>query len=299
MAGYNLVEVIDLESSRSVCSNITNLPQAGSRQLGGVNIYRNPFLCGGGGMEIDCYAFKQGQWEPSYPLNQPRVAAAISESVFWGDSSVSHFITGGRIGNETHTSTEVLDSDGWSLKLPDLPIPISDHCMVLLNSTTVMVIGGFHNNVTSGDTYIMNSMQGDWMPGPPLNTNRIRHGCGRVRKSLNDSEFLVIVAGGYWPNVSDISSVEILDEETLTWKEGPALPFGLPDGRLVEDPAGGVILVGGRGDQSLAPIDTLYRLSHAEATKWRLMPQRLKIARKWPSAFLIPDGIIDCALANS
>ena len=248
-------------------------------------------------MEIDCYAFKQGQWEPSYPLNQPRVYSAISESVFLLDSSLSHFITGGRIGNEFLTSTEVLDSNGWSLKLPDLPVPISDHCMVLLNSTTVMVIGGYHNKTYTGDTYIMNSMQGDWIPGPALANKRIRFGCGRIRKSLKSSQFLVIVVGGF--GYGDVSSVEILDEETFTWKEGPPLPFGIPDGRLVEDPAGGVILVGGRGDASIGTLDTLYRLSHAEATEWRLMPQRLKVARKFPAAFMIPDGIVDCGLPNS
>jgi hypothetical protein len=54
----------------------------------------------------------------------------------------SHFITGGISGhNDSLTSTEVLDETGWHLKLPPLPIPISDHCTVLLNSTTVMVIG--------------------------------------------------------------------------------------------------------------------------------------------------------------
>jgi len=63
------------------------------------------------------------------------------------------------------------------------------------------------------------------------------------------------------------------------------LPFGIPDAKLVEDPAGGVILVGGR---SLESLDTLFRLAHAEATEWKLMPQRLKVARKFHTAFMIP-----------
>jgi hypothetical protein len=63
------------------------------------------------------------------------------------------------------------------------------------------------------------------------------------------------------------------------------LPFGIPDTKLVEDPAGGVILVGGR---SLEILDTLFRLAHAEATEWRLMPQRMKIARRLHTAFMIP-----------
>jgi hypothetical protein len=60
------------------------------------------------------------------------------------------------------------------------------------------------------------------------------------------------------------------------------LPFGIPDAKLVEDPAGGVILVVGRN------LDTLFRLAHAEATEWRLMPQRMKIERRFHTAFMIP-----------
>ena len=233
----------------------------------------------------------------SSALNQPRIRSAISKSIFVSNVQATHFVTGGINGNETLTSSEVLDPNGWSLKLPDLPTPISDHCMVQLNSTTAMVIGGFQNKSTSRNTYILNTILGDWILGPPLNTRRVRSGCGRIKKSLKIPEFQIIVVGGV--GSADVPSVEILDEETFTWKEGSLLPFGIPDGRLVEDPAGGVILVGGRGDASIGTLDTLYRLSHAEATEWRLMPQRLKVARKFPAAFMIPDGIVDCGLPNS
>ena len=114
-------------------------------------------------------------------------------------------------------------------------------------------------------------------------------------KILESGEFQVIVVGGWFPGTF-YSSVEVLDEETFTWKAGPVLPLGITDGSLVEDPSGGVILVGGR-DSSVA-LNTLYRLAHAVATEWTLMPQRLKVARQYPAAFLIPEGVVDCAMAN-
>ncbi len=91
-----------------------------------------------------------------------------------------------------------------------------------------------------------------------------------------------------------MQSVEIFDEETNQWRMGPELPFGVGDTTLVEDPAGGVILVGGISP-NLGYLDTLLRLPYAEADGWVEMPQHLKTKRRFHTAFMIPDGISDCS----
>ena len=59
-----------------------------------------------------------------------------------------------------------------------------------------------------------------------------------------------------------MSSVEILDEGSNEWRQGPDLPFGIFGGAMVEDPEGGVILIGGSAHSNPYYLDTLFRLSH-------------------------------------
>jgi len=52
---------------------------------------------------------------------------------------------------------ELLGESGWQEKLPNLPVPLNAHCMVLLNDTTVMVIGGRLNATFTYVSTIWNS----------------------------------------------------------------------------------------------------------------------------------------------
>ena len=74
---------------------------------------------------------------------------------------------------------------------------------------------------------------------------------------------------------------------------GPDLPFGIPDADLIEDPAGGVILVGVNSPFP-PPRSNLFRLVHADATEWHEMPQKLAVPKQFTKAFLIPDGLSRC-----
>ena len=76
-----------------------------------------------------------------------------------------------------------------------------------------------------------------------------------------------------------MTSVEILDEGASEWRNGPDLPFGITEAALVEDPTGGVILVGGKSDDEKF-LRTLFRLSDAgDDAKWIEMPQKLEFGR--------------------
>ncbi len=87
----------------------------------------------------------------------------------------------------------------------------------------------------------------------------------------------------------------ILREGSKEWQTGPELPFHIGYSQMVEDPNGGVVLIGGT-TYSLDNLDTLYKLIHAgQDGAWTKMKQKLMTGRVWHTAFLIPDNIVDCS----
>jgi hypothetical protein len=95
-------------------------------------------------------------------------------------------------------------------------------------------------------------------------------------------------------STKDTSSVEILDDGAGAWRNGPSLPVTLTAASMVEDNNGGLFLIGGYSFQYLQSLDTIYRFPHS-AAQWELIPQRLKSARTFLVAFLIPDNITYCS----
>jgi hypothetical protein len=162
----------------------------------------------------------------------------------------------------------------------------------MLNSTSIIVIGGLAHSEASNKTFILNSWSQSLATGPTLKNARLSHSCSRIRK--NASLYSIIVAGGSGPLSFYLSSVEILDEGANSWRDGPNLPIAITRAAMIEDPTGGVILIGGRSSTN-SYLDSLYRLAHAgEDTQWVKLPQTLKVARSFLTAILIPDHIANC-----
>lgn len=169
------------------------------------------------------------------------------------------------------------------------------NCLVLLTSTTLLLIGGTQEEYSYEEkTFHLDTTFPFWFRGPDLNVGRNDHGCARIRTNSSSNQFSVIVAGGF--NYRKLASVEILDQGAGEWRKGPDLPFGITDTALVEDPTGGVILVGGSSDDD-EYLQTLFRLSDAgEDAKWIEMPQKLKFGRNSHNAFLVPDDVASCSI---
>ena len=69
---------------------------------------------------------------------------------------------------------------------------------------------------------------------------------------------------------------------------GPYLPTGIYENGIVEDPRGGVILIGGTTSSGMSK--SLYCLKHGGLNaKWELMTQQLKVANTFFAAMIIPD----------
>jgi hypothetical protein len=67
----------------------------------------------------------------------------------------SLFVTGGFGSGRSISTAEILTENGWEEFFPSFPAYLQNHCMVLLNSTTAMVVGGQQNTLITADTYLI------------------------------------------------------------------------------------------------------------------------------------------------
>jgi hypothetical protein len=137
-------EVIDLDSTATTCKNLSNFLASGYGAIGGLGFKENPIICGGvqnGFFSNRCYSLENNEWVSSVRMNSERVHAAAAQLQ---DGKL--FLTGGYSGTANLNSAEVLTKRGWESNVPLLPVTIFFHCMVSVNSTSVMVIGGVQNN---------------------------------------------------------------------------------------------------------------------------------------------------------
>jgi hypothetical protein len=285
----NTVEIIDLESAKT-CKNLPDfgfpLEQDG---FGGLGFQNMPMICT---YTSECYSLDRNKWTSSSSTKEERFLGAVSLSPY-PTKSYKLFLTGGN-------TTEVLTEQGWK-ELPQRSpfVKIYLHCAVLVNSSTLMVIGGHQNHKSSNKTYFFNTENEIWTEGPQIKNERYSHSCGTIRKNSQSQEFSVIVAGGAESEDKILSSVEILDPGSNEWRKGPDLPFGIMDAQMVADQNGGVVLAGGRKGINYINyeyLDTLYQLPHGgEDTEWFEMEQKLDTGREKHVAFLVPDSLVDCS----
>jgi hypothetical protein len=290
----NTFEIIDLESPLKTCKSLPNFSLELYGSFGGLEFEDKPIICGGRKGNRDsnkCFSLEGNEWIASSSLNKENVYAAVSPSPY-PSSDQKLFVTGGMYQNTLHNTVEVLTRQGWKTLPQRLPVEIEAHCSVLVNSSTVMIIGGYQNGEKSSNTYLFNAENEIWTAGPELKTKRYLHTCVRIRKNGRSQDFSIIVAGG-WNRSLTLSSVEILDLGGNEWRKGPDLPIGIDSAKMVEDPNGGVILV---GVSSNSYRNTLYQLPHGGADAvWTKMEQKMKIGRLNHVAFLVPDDVVDCS----
>jgi hypothetical protein len=286
-------EVINLASSASTCKNPPNFPETVSSATGGLGFKENPIICGGlqnSSISNRCYSLENNEWVSSHGMNSKRYTAAAAQL-----QNGKLFVTGGWDRSDLNSS-EMLTEEGWESNIPSLPVTIAAHCMVTVNSTTVMAIGGGQNDQYSGKTFYFTFGEESWTEGPKLKNKRVDHSCGKIRRNKESQDMSIIVAGGWEALSLYLSSVEILAEGSNEWQTGPELPFGMSDSRMVGDQNGGVVLIGGKSTSSSHNLVTLYQLPHgAQDAVWTKMDQEMKTERPHTTAFLVPDKIVDCS----
>ncbi len=294
--GYDIdtCEVISLESSATTCKDPPNFPTTVSHATGGLLFKENPIICGGAQNDEfsnSCFALENNEWVSTVSMNSERMDAATAQLQ---DGKL--LVTGGWNDSNDLSSAEMLTVEGWDIKIPSLPYAISAHCMVTVNSTTVMVIAMVYSLPgPPTKTFYFTLGEASWTEGPELKQSRDFPSCGKIRRDKESQEMSIIVAGGYVTGPLFLSSVEILHEGSNEWQTGPELPFGIWSSQMVEDQNGGVVLIGGAGDP-YGGLDTLFQLPHGGLDAvWSKMAQKLKTTTRYQIAFLVPDNIVDCS----
>ena len=150
-------------------------------------------------------------------LKRQRSASTIIQNKLW--------ITGGGlldddgkfIGRTSKTEMVTLENVKSG---PDIHVPLQEHCMVTVNTTTVAIIGGNAQNALS-ETWFYHiendSFQKVQRAG--MNTARKFFACELI--DFIDESF-IFVAGGW-----ELSSTEIFNIRNNQWKYGPELKVSL------------------------------------------------------------------------
>ncbi len=160
---------------------------------------------------------------------------------------------------------------------PSLPHGLAGHCLVKVNDSLILAIGGrgelaksdpweydlggdeLFFGVVSSRTFWHSVAWKSWITGPELMSPREGHACGTVMDPRSKTVF-VIVAGGFASSDSlALATTEILSlslEQTLmlepvSWSPGPDLPEGLSFSRFASVSADSkLLLIGGNGADS-------------------------------------------------
>ena len=186
-------KIIDLLNPTNECTlNINDLDESSMLAMedgtGGLIFNQSPYICGGTvciGIEIDNITTQE--------LIFPRNGGA---STF---ANYSIFVSGGNLDTNTSQTIELVSDNGSELG-PELPTPLSNHCMVTLDfrgpNEQVWVIGGKTSEGSSYKTYILGNYSSDWKGGPDLIYARQEHACVATKSKAYGNQELIVVAGG-------------------------------------------------------------------------------------------------------
>ena len=105
-----------------------------------------------------------------------------------------------------------------------------------------------------------------WSNGPRLSIKRHDHACFSVKENNMITE--IVVMGGY--GSGRLSSTEILDVNSMTWRTGPSLPFSVYSNRGVQSEVGPYLgfSIGGEGNSQRQRKIFGLKKSNGNNVKW-------------------------------
>ena len=222
VGGYNYdllhtVEVVDLAGNNTAQNCSTSLPDYPIAMAWGVGamVDGRPTVCGGQSLQGptgECFQYLHGnsQWVPVSSLQTPRAAPASSlvDSETW-------LVTGGWDSQDATNSSEAWQwGGGGGLSGhggPDLPLPLSGHCQLTVNSSQVMMLGGGGGS----GVHVLDWGSGEWLAQlPDVPTGLSRDACGLIENSQNGREVVVL---------GNSTDVHLFNFRNGTWRDGPDL----------------------------------------------------------------------------
>jgi hypothetical protein len=218
--GSNKTEITDIVNAGNSCSQLASFPIDFVYGTTGGLIDNAPLICGGytlyNGVALDeCFVIGKTETTVATTMSTPRgnaASATLNRNTLW--------VTGGAASHSPPPlqTTELVQLSG-TRPGPDLPVPLTRHCVVALNSTTFLVIGGYTNFTVTNAVYYYRFDTNSWIPGPPLSTTRQFHACTRFTSALHGNLDVVLVAGGS-EHFNFLDTSEILIVGTDSWTPG-------------------------------------------------------------------------------
>ena len=226
-------QIIDMKNEEfaSTC-DLPNFPILLRDAIGGLVEGNIAMICGG--MEVnqtdiqDCYTLENRTWNKKTKLLQEGRANMGTGSVVINGKLL---LSGGSDSQYNFFSSTTLVDTSSNMPMKNMSDALTRHCNVLLNSTHIMVTGGFLLDSIS-ETQIFDLVNEQWTSGPSMNANRSVHGCGKM---LLGGKPILWVTGGWDNDFTGQKSTEYLDLLNIDqgWKLGPDLPYSLFLHRLV------------------------------------------------------------------
>ena len=292
------VEIINLNEEHAdlVCDDLPELYESATYGTGQLYNGSIPIIC-----QCSCQLFQNGSWFFKDDTKVCRYNASSAILTNFGDKEVL-LISGGTMENGKHLNitetTETFDGSYWADQEPAIEA-VSGHCIVHINSSTIISIGGLNTSSPVKNTYFYNKKMDKWTSGPSLNTARVDLTCGIlfwINPATDNMEKVVVAVGGWnmdqnlkiWENSTELLYFNDIDIIEKQWNLGPDLPIIPYDAAMVEY-NNTMILVGG-GEEA----NRLYQLLSPKGL-WVEMKQTLKSKRAGGHvAFLVPDEIVNC-----
>ncbi len=291
----------------TVCSRpIGIFPISVTSSVGGVmgDIRRTLLLCGG--FEVDACYYLEGSNSNEWKLAEAKLSDKrdLAAGIVIHSKYKTLWVTGGVNGN-TLNSTDLVslseDQTTFSTKPgPKLPLPNYGHCMVKLNETTAMVLGG----KDSADQYVPTTYfisipkegqtpaaVADVTWAPALRVGRWKHSCGLLTDPGDENRHVIVVTGGD-NEEEELVSTELFVVGSAGWIPGPDLPQKADAARGVTSNDGKSFLVaGGDNDGTLSKsILKLEYNTNDNGYEWTKLEQEMKVARQAHVALLVPDA---------
>ncbi len=276
IGGYNFVfggnlvdvEVLDLQDSRANCDNLANYP-APETGLTAALIDGIIKSCGGHQNDVKAchdYSPESESWseEPDmiYERVYPRSSIIQGQWLISGDNQ-----------SPANEETEIWNGSEFEAG-PVLPAPMYHPCQLTLNDTHIFIADMEHHD----GFYILDWQTGEWSEKMDMDRTRTWPACGVVKSAANGVEVVIVGEG----------TSDILNLESMAWREGPGLPYAFDYGyNQVGDT---FVLVGGYDGNYL---DAVYVFDN-DSYQFVQLEQTLKTSRYLPAVVAIPDSFTNC-----
>ena len=168
------------------------------------------------------------------------------------------------------------------------------HCIVRVNETTIISIGGRGSLSAQSFTQTMyfnhdHLESQKWTFGPEMKVGRAHHSCGKF--TIGDISVIVVAGGISNANGPGLTSVEFLLENGTTWIEGPDLPTTHSYSTDIVSNGDNLYLI----DTFLRIILRLACNSGIQSCQWIEQEHNLQIKRADAIVSLIPDHMTNCS----